>query len=327
MKFVSADVGGGRFGFAAETNAGFAITEIGGALEGAPENGVMALYESKPGVGEILWVVTRPQVTLKAVGFPGVPGSGRVRLRRMSSGARVLWRNVEADRVPWPPRAMRQNGIAIELYGQLLGPTELPAPEVETLTGAVEHPDIAADIVARINAVRKTGYHCVPEVSMQGNVLTDEQKARIPRCPASKQVEWDDILAAAADLTLDDWQAYPEAWGADNTAHLSHDGTKPDERLHRAEAAHFDRYPAKRWDGYAEIFTSFAASTEQVAERAVARWLDSFPHCQTLNSGGHVKADVIGVAVRERSPGQWAACAWFGEFNKYWQQYPNFFTW
>lgn len=182
---------------------------------------------------------------------------------------------------------------------------------------------IANEIVERINAIRASGFHCVD------HRIPADKHHLIPVQPPTHPVEVDDILTAAANLTLDDWEAHPAVWGKHNTRHVSHDGTLPHGRLRRAEEAHFEHWPSKRWDGYAENFTSFKAASEDVAERAVKNWCDSFGHCLTLVDGGIIDADRIGVAVRQRptDPTKWAACAWFAEFNRFWEDHPDFFTW
>ena len=106
--FVSGELGDGRFGYAASPRY---TGTTGGALEGAPGNGVLALFEDSPGDGSgYLWLITRPDVTFSTVTINGF----RISLDLLDAGEQNLYRGNKGA-VPWPDRISRAAGITVRL--------------------------------------------------------------------------------------------------------------------------------------------------------------------------------------------------------------------
>lgn len=122
LRYVAGEVGGGRFGFASETNEGFAVSQVGGSLEGAAAGGIYGLYEARPGNGTgALWLVTRPYVKVAAVHV----GDDKDWVERKVQGSERWLYHVEAGDVAWPSRYARVGGIMVGIElddGRMLQP-------------------------------------------------------------------------------------------------------------------------------------------------------------------------------------------------------------
>lgn len=105
---ISADVGGGRYGFAARRFSNWHLANIDGRLDIAQQTGVTALWEST-GAGGIMWVVAAHD-RIEWVAIDGV----RTLLTQLAynRGIGYLYRGVPES---WPSRDQRRRGVSVEV--------------------------------------------------------------------------------------------------------------------------------------------------------------------------------------------------------------------
>lgn len=113
-RFVSGEIGGGRYGFSSITSRPWVISQTGGSLDRADADGILACYEAKPGQGNGAgWIATRAGVQVNALHINGE----RVPFRRVgetSDGGERRWLyKADPGTVPWPDRDARAGGIEV----------------------------------------------------------------------------------------------------------------------------------------------------------------------------------------------------------------------
>lgn len=110
LRFVSGEVGGGRFGFAKAIFPNWGVTQTGGSLVGAPDD-VFTLHEAKPGDGNgALWMVSN-NGQYKRIRLAG----HEIPIRVHGHNGREMIYTARENPVPWPSRAERAAGIEVEI--------------------------------------------------------------------------------------------------------------------------------------------------------------------------------------------------------------------